>query len=725
MPDIPIFKDIDYPIEPFKHLNHYVDQQYQHLRRIYPTVPAQELKRIIKGIAKKNYKEPQLQRVSFPSPGHHHKEVVPLSQHLTDITGNITAPNGNTYCQPSLRESLIRLTIIENVAQRSAFKKEMFKAEQNGDTHGQTIFNNLQTTKKISNNSTPGAMQSMFNILSDKSGFNAITSTTRLGVKTAYGTVERLFAGNIYLPTFEDALSYIYNTISVMPKNTEAVLQKYKGKIRYVERKDFLDWIVSNMQWYAYRSEYLEDITRVVDRLTPLEMTYIYYAGSWYNLFNYNTEYFRGFVDGVFDRNIAIDPSIKADDIWSLEETMSVMVRGTNSELFGRDEKGALYNLNDAIKYNPEGIRQIVAYAHHMDRYMRDRADLLDVFLKTRNETPQPFFNHRLVRKATILCDTDSNLFTANELVRLYHGLPAGKTDFSDRSFDVTALSVYILCMTLEHTFARYSSRAGIVGKDTGIISMKNEFLYPVFMRTNIGKHYSGEIKIQEGNILRTPKLDMKGVGYVGSIRPKEITDAVRSFMSNFFDEVVQTNGELSAETVLTRVAGIESKILDSLNRGEKTYLGGVTIKQPGSYKDNGERSCFYYRVWEEVFADHFGIRVVLPNRMMKIPLIGDDDLWSNPEMMDPFREAYPDVFKRMMQFRKNNPNKKINYLIAPSSMGGIPDMFRPWINKRTVISSMCSPFYLALQSLNLDVAIPDKDVLVMDYVDGVLGNAA
>lgn len=717
----PIFKDNEYHSEPFRVLGHYVEQHVQHLKRKYPNLSEDKIRSIVKQISKDRVKDPQVQRISFPTPGNHKKEIVNTTEHLKDIEGNITSPSGNTYCQPTRKESFIRLTIIDNIKQRGVFKKKMGEAKERGDAHMTAIFDNLQKSKKISNNSTPGAMQSAFNIISDKSGFNTITSTTRLGVKTAYGTVERLLAGNIYLPTYEDALSYIYNTISVMPTETSDVLKAYSGKISIVSKDDFYDWMISNMKWYNYHDEINEKLKRIVESLSDVERSYIFYAGSWYNLFNYNKEYFRSFVDGVFNRDIPVDPSIDAKDIFSLEETLSIMVRGTNADLFGFKEDGKRNTLKEAVSNNPEGIRKIVAYGKHIEAYFEEHRDLLSTFLKTRNETPQPYFNHKFARKATILCDTDSNLFTTNEIVRLYHGLEGGKTDFSPKSFDVNALSVYILCMSLEHTFARFSSRAGIVGDDCYVISMKNEFLYPTFMRTNIGKHYSGVITIQEGIILPDPQLDMKGVGYIGSTRPKIITDGVKSFMTNLFNHVVETNGNISAEDILRDVAAVEKTILTSLDKGEKTYLGGVNIKQPESYKDNGERSTFYYRVWEQVFAEHFRINVVLPNRFMKIPLIGDDKLWSDVTLMTEFKEKYPDVYSKMMTFREANPGKKINYLIAPSSMGMIPEMFRPWISNRTVITAMCSPYYLALKSLGISVALPEQDVLVMDYLsDGL-----
>lgn len=715
----PIFKDNDYHSEPFRVLGHYVEQQVQHLKRKHPNLSVDQIESIVKRIAKDRVKDPKIQRITFPTPGNHKKEIVSTTQHLKDIEGNITSPSGNTYCPPTRKESFIRLTIIDNIKQRGAFKKKMGAAKEQGDAHMTAIYDNLQKSKKISNNSTPGAMQSAFNIISDKSGFNTITSTTRLGVKTAYGTVERLLAGNIYLPTYEDALSYIYNTISVMPVETAEVLSKYSGKISIVTKEDFHEWLISNMKWYSYRDEFSDKIKAVVETLTDVERSYIFYAGSWYNLFNYNKDYFRSFVDGVFNRDIAVDPSIEASDIFKLEETLSIMVRGTNADLFGFREDGRRHTLKEAVAHNPEGIRKIVAYGRHMEAYFEAHRDLLSTFLKSRNETPQPYFNHKFVRKATILCDTDSNLFTTNEIVRLYHGLETGKTDFSPKSFDVNALSVYILCMCLEHTFARFSSRAGIQGDDCYVISMKNEFLYPTFKRTNIGKHYSGVITIQEGIILPKPQLDMKGVGYIGSTRPKIITDGVKSFMTDLFDRIVKTNAAISAEEILRHVATVEETIFESLNKGEKTYLGGVNIKQPESYKDKGERSTFYYRVWEQVFSEHFRINVVLPNRFMKIPLIGEDKLWSNLDLMAEFREKYPDVHAKMMAFREANPDKKINYLIAPASMGTIPEMFRPWISNRTVITAMCSPYYLTLKSLGISVALPEQDVLVMDYLSG------
>lgn len=712
-----IFKHPIYEKEDFKILTHYLEQQIEHAKRKYPNISRDKLKKIIIKIIKSKLKDPSIQRVTFPSPGNHKKEIVPTSKHLKDINHQITAPNGNTYCQPKERESFIRLTIIDNIKQRGLFKKKMGASKEKGDSHLASIYDNLQKSKKISNNSTPGAMQSAYNIISDKSGFNTITSTTRLGVKVGYGTVERLLAGNIYLPTYEDALSYIYNAISVMPSNCEEILNKHNG-ISKINEKDFYNWLLENMKWYSYRSTYDEKIKTVISKLTDIEMSYIFYAGSLYNLIDYNKNYFRNFMDELFDRNLPIDESINPEEIYSLEETLGIMVKGTNSELFGYKEDGKRNTLHEAVTNNPNGIRKIIRYARHIECYMEKHKDLLSLFLKTGNETPQPHNNHNMIRKSTIASDTDSCLFTTNGIVQLIHGLPVGKTSFCKKSYDINAFSVYVLSLSLKHTFARYSSRAGIVGKDCYAISMKNEFFYPTFMRTNISKHYSGEITIQEGIILPKPQLDMKGVGYIGSTRPKIITDGIKKFMRNLFEDLVKTDANISAEKLLRHVSDTERAILDSLNKGSKEYLGGVNIKQPESYKDGGVRSTFYYRLWEEVFADHFRINVVLPNRFMKIPLSGKDKLWSNAKLMEEFKDTYPEVYNRMMLFRKNNPEKKINYLVAPSSMGSIPEMFYKWVDKRHVITDMCSPYYLAMKSLGLSLALPEKDVLVMDCLE-------
>lgn len=713
-----IFKDSSYQQEPFLVMRHYIDQQCDHLTRLYKDVDPEEIRKTVTAIAKERFKDPTVKRVSFPSPGNHVKEIVNTTTHLKNIEGNITSPSGNTYCQPSVKPSLISITIRENVGARDEFKAQMFAAEQAGDFHVYKIFFDLQTAKKISNNSTPGANQSLYNIIADKSGFNAITSTTRLGVQTAYGTCERYLAGNIYLPSAEDALSYIYSTIAAMPVDAEAIMHKYQNGVRLVDREEFTRWMFENIQWYSYKVHFETPVRKAIAGLTPAEMTYIYYTGSIYNLFNYNKEYFRNFIDELFRRDIAVDPSIKPTDIFKLEGTMSIAVRGSNPDCFGVDENGELYNLKDAIKNNPDGVCKMVAYGRHMENCLQEHADLLSLFLRTRSETPQPHANKHMVRKATVLCDTDSNLFTTNDIVRLYHGLPEGKTDYSPRSLDINSIVVYMLSRMLEHTFARYSSRTGLVGKLNGIL-MKNEFLYPIFIRTGIPKTYGGLCTYQEGNKLRIPKMDIKGLPFVASTKSKLSTAGVKQMFIKICNNIIKTSGNISAEEILRDVADVETEVLRSLNDGEDKHLSTVGIKELNSYSDGGERVGFYYRLWEDVFADEFNMHVDLPNKFVKVYISGEDKLWSNTMVIEEFKRDYPETFDRFVKFRLAHPDKKVNYLIAPVGIGSIPVMFRKWLDKRRVITDVCSSYYLLMNGLNLNLATPKKDTIVLDFLAG------
>lgn len=689
-------------------------QQFLHISFLYPDRTPERINAFLDKIIETRMIEPELGRVSFPEPGRPVKEKVPVLKHVAQIENLITAPSGNSYLPPRKKESFIRVTLKANKKARSAFKKQMLAAKEEGDVGQTKRFNNLQSSAKIKNNSVPGMMQSKFNIINDSSGFNAITSVSRLFVRSAYGHGERMLSGSVFLPSYDDALSFIYLMIEVMPANTGDVMRRFGLKTINVE--DCCDWLVKQVSNYAAGKSYRDRFMTVLSKLTPVQLTFIFCGGSFYNLFLLNVDLFRGWIDKIFSHDtVTIDPNSDPTDIFKLESTLSVLVRSPNTDRLGLKANGNVNTMDEALADNPDGVRWLTALGHQVEAGIDEFADIISTFIRLEADIPQSFHNGILARDQIIGCDTDSNIFSTAKTVQLYHDLEEGRIVFNRKTYEVNALTVYFLSRSIEHVFARMSINFGAEQEDKDEISMKNEYLFVVFCRTNIAKHYAALITQQEGKLLPEAEIEAKGVNLIGSTRSGEVTTRLKSFMTKTFEDIIKTDGQLSCEAMIDEVAGIEQELLAGFEAGDISYLTITSVKPEADDTDSTRPAYFYYELWEEVFAPYFNVNVVLPNRMFKVNVVGEDKLFKNPEFIAWMQKEYPDLYQRLDGFIRKKGRYPSYFLIAPG-FEEIPEFFRKWMDKRRMVFDNLAPFYLFLSSFGISTAWRKNDLLLSDF---------
>ena len=680
-----------------------------HLTLHYPHKTEAEIDAMIEKIVATHYKEPELGRVYFPEPGKPIKERVPVMQHVQQTESLLTAPSGNSYLRPDVKESYIRVTLIENKAARSRFKKLMLKAKEEAIDSEAKRYNNLQSGAKFKNNSVPGMMQSKFNIANDTSGFNAITSVSRLFVRSAYGHCERMLTGGLYLPTYDDLLSYIYHMLEHMPSSIPAVMLKHG--LKSISSEDLSKWFVDTLSKYGAGRAYADKIRYVCDQLTASQRTFVFCGGSLYHLFVLNDDLFRNWIDRVFDHDTAkIDPEVDPKALYKVESTLSVMVRSPNVSLLGK------YTLDDAMTKEPDNVRKLISLCNQAQAGIDEFADIIESFIRMDVDIPASFFNKNLVRDNVLGCDTDSNLFTTEYLVQAYHKLEPGRIRFDQKAYEVNALAVYFMSRSIEHVFARMSTNLGCMKEDMDLISMKNEFLFVIFCRTNIAKHYAALITQQEGKRLPEAEIEAKGVNLIGSTRAGEIVTRLKDFMRKTFDDIIATHGQISAEEMLDHVADIEKELIQLFQSGDLSYLTMASIKPSGSYGDDTDKtSYFYYELWEEVFSEHYRTNVVLPNRMFKIPVIGEDKLFKDPKFIEWMKAEYPEIYVKLDDFITRK-GRFPSYFLIPAGFDTIPEFFRKWLDIRRMVFDNLSPFYLFLSSFGISLAWQKHDLLISDY---------
>lgn len=685
-------------------------QMATYLKLKYPHASDDLISSYLEKHIKETIQVPNVEILRHPSAGNTIRETVPLTTHLKrDVVQNICAPSGSVYVLPTVKESFLKISLADKVAKRKEYKNIMLEAKEKGDRLKTDIYQYLQSSTKVFVNSAPGAMNSPFNILYDKPGFNSITSIARMSVKYGYGHTERVVEGNLYLPTLDDAIMYCVRLHMSKPDTLRDVLQKYGLYIPTA--KEVADHLMESVRYYTVENIYSK-LLAFVQTLPSDTLAFILYAGCLKTLSHYNDAFFRGFLKEFFRTDVEIDENVDVKDVFKTEADMLSMITSLNYDLLGLDEKGGRVNLKDAVASNSKGAYHIYAIAKHMERTIDHYGDLVSTFFRLNSDLSRIQFHPNMVRRCVLVSDTDSVIFSTQSMVEWY----SGKVDYNRSSYEINAFTVYVISRSLEHVFARLSTGFGMIGDDIKKISMKNEFLYTIMLRTTIKKHYAGIVQIQEGKILPKPVKDIKGVQFRDSKLSAETNKSAEKFLLDMLQEVVD-NGSISGKDYLTKVYHNERKVFDSLMSGSRDYLETAPVKPANEYKNDNpmQTAYFYYDLWMKVFVPRFD-EMVIPNKCYTLPLKNHGKILQDPEWLDTLQKFDPDIYQKLLTYIEDAGKKSITRILLPPTMTTVPEIFRPLIDIRSVIFTNNKPFYLALESVGFTYIYGKNNFLISDF---------
>lgn len=691
----------------------YLQKMTLYLKTLHPERSAEEIEAFIKDIVRKRAKSPMVQAVHHKREGYSEDIEMRLDKFIVQIIGkNNLSPSGSCYLPVEVKESFLRRSIEAKIKARNEFKHMYLGFEAQGKKREAQYYYQKQANAKIFNNAIAGGMRIKQFILGSLAGFNAITSTGRMSVKQGYSFIERAVNGNIYLPSSADAISYILNHASHVPEEFAALIQQ---DILYVPTtQQVTDYLVTSVENYVQRPN-AAWIQSLLTGLDDTKLAYVFYAGCLSNLCRYNETMMRGWIDSCFISE-KIDPVLYQDidpaEVKSFPGDVISCILSTNYKRLGENPKkpGKWNSLKDAAKFNPEGLKEFIYVCRHFQENFQKLLHVIRPIFQIQTTFSRLTHQNRMARYTVPLSDTDSNIFSTQELIRWKRG----KLDFHQESYEMNAMVTFILSQSLEHVFARLSSGLGIAQKDVFRISMKNEFLYPILLSTSLAKHYLAIATMQEGSLLPNPRKDIKGVGYRSSAYPKLIRDGFDKFVVDLFAEI-EKGEPIEAASILSHIAGIEHTINQSILDRESVYLQTVSVKRKEDYADPMGSSYFYYELWSSVFAEEYG-EMVIPNKCYKIPLKNGKRLFRDPVFLSHLEQTHPVIHKNLMRFMANYPKRDITYLLIPPFKGNIQPFFTEIMDVRAHISQVMMAYYHTLDGLGIGTVDKRANGLVSDF---------
>ena len=670
-------------------LKEYCNNMMLYLTKQFPDVPKETLQSIMNNAVHEKFKDRITGIITQTEPGNIKTDIEGSLFNETDcLTENILTPYGAFYCSVDEQVSMFTDYIKEQQALRKKTKKEELVAEAKGDMNLKQIKYLGQLATKVAINALSGVALSNVSFRS-AINYNAITATARFSTMSAYALSEMNLGNNYFLFDEDQGINWITNLLRLYPGDEilSQLISEYKLKVPSCE--DVIKAYTEQVNTYSKFSKNIY-LKSTLQNLTNLELTFVFYGSNLFRMVKYNSEVFKDY----FDQLVNIDniPMVEGE-IVSFSSLPDEMIRTY-----------AIVALSDLIpdKMTPDEIatklpevnRKLVSVYYHIEKKLQSIDKLFFNLIALPLVPSEVMLHKNMMRKVTIISDTDSILFTNVNWVRWYNDDDIRITTKTSR---FNALIVLLTSKIFNHHFAYVTASLNVDLENMSRLSYKNEFTYDIFLKTSIGKHYCGYIRYREGMRLNPPKLDLKGKQFRGSDLAKTTIKFIDWFIRWIFDKYL-TEYKLTPKDLISQVIKFEQLIKTSILEGKIEFLGIKPLKFRSDYAKPESSNYLYFELWESVFKDKYGeIHLPSKSRELLISPIKFSDL-SNLEAL---KKIDKDIYLKFVNFVKKYPKRTISRVLIPLDIE-IPQELRSIADYKKIIKGNSLPISLILSSFNI-----------------------
>lgn len=687
----------------------YVENQLAYLKALHPQVTEEKLREFVHKQVHDKLKRPRAKLIDHPSPGNTELKEVDLLTHIRANQSRIITPSGTIYKSTDELVAFDKQFIDALRNRRDVAKREMLSLLAEGKTKEAALKNFVQALNKILVNSIIGSNGNDKNAMYDLEAFGGVTSMARHGVIMAYAYVERFLTSNFYFPDMEHVINYIVTTKKFAP--SKEVMRELTDKYHMVNPLpcEVADMLCNSLNQYtSSHTRNLHELNRILECIPQHELTFIYYSRNLYNLFTTNEHFWKRWMNDFWNTYTEVTEE-------ELEHTSPASLRKIDGDLLqvmatihSDDLKGV--QIKKIAEKDEKMATFLAAVGARMQEKLNALDDLFQVFLHNKTFISHIHSQRAIIRKCVAISDTDSVLFTTKHLVTWYLG---GEFKFTKEMYNCNALVVYLLTKSLATIIEHMSRARGATGDNVGIIEMKNEYFYPVMIKTNLGKHYAGDITIQEGNVLTKPKTDIKGVSFMSSNLPKVTHNFTKKILNQIKVDMMEKT-KLYLSDYIVDTYNYEQQIYKSLKSGEFTYFPNIAIRDKEEYKKPESSVYVNYELWQKVFAHKYG-DIKLPTKVPIIPI--DPKAFRDARYLSWLQGQSKDIHDKLVAHMDTLPKgKKIGRIPLSSDLTKVPDELIPIIMMRPIVFKNLQPVQLALKSIGLDLGNAKKCPLVSDY---------
>lgn len=658
----------------------YINAAVETLMKMDPTLDP----KIVKNIVIKNMKD-KMTNPTIIMDNNVTKETINTNLvdlcHWIDTTEPVISGNATFYCQPEVLQSPTSNMLRSLKKERKAIKREMFQYKPSDDKYGMLDLG--QSNTKVIMNAEYGGSGAPTAAFYTKYSPAATTLMAQSIITTMAAFFEGYVSDNMkffHINECFDWLSVVNAKEDEIPK---WVIAPTKDEVKERLYKRF----------YMYDLSDTVTIDTYIDNCNTKEIIYIYYANNMQEFIKRHSK-IKSLIRNILFK-LPLHEASETDIPTEFKDKFSEV--GKYNDWVAKEMFMDPYTTPDIIKDDIIKLVDIVTQMCFVDYLTPDSIAKL---------------NNRK-RNTVLLVDTDSNILYADKFVtfileEVFSNETFGRSRLYNEMICVTILATILdksVCKTLDN-YGRKHNAGDDARKE---MTMKNEFLFRIFLLMLKKKRYAGSIVLREGHIMMPLKTEIKGLDFIKA----GVSDHVTKIFTNMLEKHILFSNHLNLHELMSDIKAFEKEIYKDLKSGGTVYLKPQTFKGAGAYKIDKNGNSMAWRIqvfkaanaWNAIYPDD-KIYSLDKVKMAKLAVTGLQDL-------DKIKDKYPEEYKLVRDNIFNSSNKDLakaglKVIAIPSNMSTIPDWIKELLDYTTIISDVCSSFRSVLDAFKLET-IPIK----------------
>lgn len=660
-------------------------------------------------LVKKKRKDPYVTIYKRKDNGDRFKTVMRLTQYIREAYKlNETLVPSLTRYSPSEEDngidSLHKAFTTYNLSARAKAKKAAATAYSNGDMWLASELTNKQKVLKLLNNAMSGAFASPGTIHYNPSAHYTLTSITRSTASIGNIITEQVSAGNRFYSTLDNTLGHLVSTVTCVP-DSKYVLLLEKFDIHVPTVDECIEMVHWSSDLYWKDADWTNTIRTYINGLSDIERCKIVYNNDLFHFHKFNRNFARtmilalgGKANGIITTEEQVS-YVEAQPDYLKSLVIHVCMEEMLAHLGTTDPDGKGITLNPKELYDTPLLDLISSTLYNMVNKFSYYTPVLNALFANRIHPVGMANTKEMVRRVIALSDTDSTCGSYGHWVIDI----LGGEDFGQVGVSVSSTIMTIVGLSIENAINVFTGNMNVGSKSQGLLEMKNEYFWKTFSVGNATKHYYALVNIVEGLVLKEPKLELKGSGFILSKTSKiyrDISDELFMDINNKVADGIKIN----PREYIDRVLKVEKMIMEKVTKGDMDILESTTIKGEKSYKKPMSSAYQHYKLWDEIFAEKYGHVDEPPYIAVKyncnIGKKSELKLFLDGIKDDKVRSR----FKTYME--KNNKDKITNILLPFDKVleAGIPEEIVDIVDMSKLVRGNCKAMYRILQSIGVVV---------------------
>lgn len=326
-------------------------------------------------------------------------------------------------------------------------------------------------------------------------------------------------------------------------------------------------------------------------------------------------------------------------------------------------------------------------------------------------------------RECVIGVDTDSNMVHLQPFVdymaNMFWEKAASTNTDDDLIFKSANIATVLLTFMIRGALNVHTDACNVLPEEAKDINMKNEYLWARCLWTDVKKRYVTRVLLKDGKRIKLGaknELDIKGFDFKKAAVNKQIANALAEIILLH----IMRPKAINISDVLRELDRIECEIIDSIQKGERTYCLRFNCKEPRAYaKPESQGAVISVQLWNLLY----------PQNPIQIPTKCDVVILRGVKMaeLETMRDQYPEEVSKIERYIFHGPSAAyyekhgLKYLALPNDSSKVPEFFIPLIDVNKTLTRNLGTFDSIMQSLGVPMDKLKKGSTTYKYYSNII----